>query len=161
MPATFQPGRLMLDDVKDALAKFAHQLLGKNGADALHHATAQVFFDAFLGGRRGAGQHLGFELEAELAVLDPAAFRRHPFTGADGRQGADHRHQVALALGFDFEHGIAVFLIEERDALDQPGEAFGELFGRLRLQFTAMMGRFWEGARDRPRKWLAQRRWTA
>jgi len=29
-----------------------------------------------------------------------------------------------VALGFDFEHGPAVFLIEESDPFDQPGKAF-------------------------------------
>ena len=31
-----------------------------------------------------------------------------------------------MALGFDLEHGPAIFFIEESDALDQPGKAFGE-----------------------------------
>ena len=72
-------------------------------------------------------EHLGPELKPELPVLNPAAFGGHPFTGVDGGQRADHRHQIAVALGFDLEHGQTVFLVEERDPLDQPGKAFGEL----------------------------------
>jgi hypothetical protein len=38
------------------------------------------------------------------------------------------------------EHGKAVFLVEEGDALDQPGETFGELLCRFRLQDSTMLG---------------------
>ena len=55
-----------------------HQLLGVDGADALDHAAAQVFLDALLGGRRGAVEHVGAELEAELPVLRPSGLRRSP-----------------------------------------------------------------------------------
>ena len=39
-----------------------------------------------------------------------------------------------MALGIDLEHCEAVFLIEERDALDQPGKTFGVLGWWLILQ---------------------------
>ena len=71
----------------------------------------------------GAGQHLGPELLAIFPVLNPAALGRQPFPGADGRQGADHGHQVAVALGFDLEHAESAVLVEKRDALDQPRKA--------------------------------------
>ena len=119
-----QPAGLLLDDVENLLAELLHQLLGVNGADALDHAAAQVFLDALPGGGRGAVEHLGPELQAKLPVLDPASFGGHPFPGADGCQGADDRDQVAVPLGLHLEHRQAVLLVVERDALDQPGEAF-------------------------------------
>jgi len=82
-----QTGRLGFDDFKNLLAEFVHELLGIDGADAFDHAAAQIFLDAFLGGGRGAVQHLGPELEAELPILHPAAFSRHPF----------HRHSPMAA----------------------------------------------------------------
>ncbi len=124
-----QPGGLRFDDVEDLLAELGHQLLGVDRADALDHAAAQIFLDAFLRRRRGAVQHLRLELEAELPVLNPASFGGHPLTGTDGGERADHRHLVAMALGFDLEHRPAVLLVEERDALDQPRKAFGKLLG--------------------------------
>ena len=78
-----QPRRLGFDHVENLLAELMHQLLGVDRADALDHAAAQIFLDALLGCRRGAGEHLGPELKAELPVLYPAAFRRHPLPGAD------------------------------------------------------------------------------
>ena len=103
---------------------FAHELLGVNGADALDHAAAQIFLDALLSRGRGAVEHLGAELEAKLFVLDPAAFGGQPFPGADGSQGADHGDEVTVPFGLHLEHGPAVVLVEEGDALDQTGEAF-------------------------------------
>src|SRR5437879_9972292 len=81
----------------------------------------RIFLDALPGRRGGAAQHLGPELEAELPVLYPAALRGHPLTGADRWEGADDGDLIAVALGFDLEHGETVFLVEESDALDQPG----------------------------------------
>jgi len=106
---------------------------------AIDHAAAEMFLDAFFRRRRGAGQHLGAELKAELLVLHPAALRRHPFTGADGWQRTDDRDLIAVALGFNFEHRETVFLVEKGYALDQPGEAFGKLLCRLRVQVAGMM----------------------
>ena len=80
-----QSGGFLFDDVEDLLAELVHELLGVDRADALDHAAAQILLDALLGGRRGAGEHLGPELEAELPVLDPPALGGHPFAGADGR----------------------------------------------------------------------------
>src|ERR1019366_551738 len=40
-----QPGGLLLDDLENLLAELLDQLLGVNGADALDHPAAQVFFD--------------------------------------------------------------------------------------------------------------------
>ena len=54
--------------------------------DALDHAAAQILLDAFLGGRRGAGEHLRLELEAELPVLNPPALGCELFAGTDRRQ---------------------------------------------------------------------------
>ena len=76
-----------------------------------------------------AGEHFRPELEAKLAVLHPAALGGEPFPGADGRQGADHGHQVAVSLGFDLEHAEPVVLVEERDALDQPRKALRQCCG--------------------------------
>ena len=66
-------------------------------------------------------QHLGPELKPELLVPHPSAFSGHPFTGADGGQGADDRDLIAVPLGLDLEHGEAVFLIPKGNALDQAG----------------------------------------
>src|ERR1035438_8659811 len=86
----FQPSGLLLNDVEDALAELSHQLLGVNGADALDHAAAQVFLDALLSRRRGTVEHVGAELEPELAVLPnrcPRCERRRALSGRKGSQG--------------------------------------------------------------------------
>ena len=102
-----------------------------NGADALHHAAAEVFLDALSDGGRGAGEHLRPELLAELPVLDPAALGIDPFAGADRGQRSNHADQITVALGLGLEHREAVFLIEEGNALDQAGQAF-RMRGRWR-----------------------------
>lgn len=109
---------LLLDDVENLLAKLAHQFLGVDRADALDHAAPQILLDAFLGGRRSAGEHDGAELETKLAVLDPASFGGQPFSGADGRKRANDGDQVAVPLGFDLEHAKTVLLVKEGNALD-------------------------------------------
>ena len=119
-----QPGGLLFDDVEYLLAELRHQLPGIHGADAFHHAAAQIFLDPFPGGGRGAVEHVGAELAAKLPVMDPVAFGRDPFPGAHRSQGANHGHQVAVSRSFHFEHGPTVLLIEERHPLDQAGEAF-------------------------------------
>src|SRR5580704_4615309 len=53
-------------------------------ADALDHAAAKVFLDAFLGRWWRAGEHLGSELLPVFPVLNPTALGREPFPGADG-----------------------------------------------------------------------------
>jgi hypothetical protein len=100
----FQPGRFRLDDVENLLPEIIHQLLGVDRGDGFDHPVAQVFFDALFGGRRTAGKHFRPEPEAKLAVLHPAALGREPFSRADGRQGADHGHQVAVSLNFDLQN---------------------------------------------------------
>src|ERR1017187_3094341 len=92
---------LRLNHVENLFTKLLHQLLGIDRADALDHAAAQIFLDAFLGRGRGAVQHLGPELEAELPILHPAAFRRHPFTRTYRWQGANDSDLIALSLGLD------------------------------------------------------------
>jgi len=57
-------------------------------------------------------------------VPNPPALRVNPLAGADRGQRADDRHQVAVPLGFHLEHGEVRVLVVERDALNQPGEAF-------------------------------------
>ena len=66
----------------------------------------------------GAGGGCGTELEAKLPVLDPAPFGGYPLPGADRGQGADNGDQVAVPLGLHLQHGPAVFLVVERDALN-------------------------------------------
>ncbi len=48
-----------------------------------HHSAAQVFLDALPGRRRGAIEHDGAELQAKLAILNPASFGGNLFPGAD------------------------------------------------------------------------------
>jgi hypothetical protein len=63
-----------------------------------------------------------------------------PFTGTDRCKRADDRDLIAVALGFYLEHGIAVLLVKECDALDQPGKTFGEWRSRFRLQKSVRLG---------------------
>jgi len=107
-----------------------------NGADALHHAAAEVFLDALPGGGRGAGEHLRLELEAELPVLHPAALGGHPFARADGGQRADDRHQVSVPFDLRLEDDEARVLVPERITGARPpvaggsdSFAYGERFG--------------------------------
>jgi hypothetical protein len=81
--------------------------------------------------RRGAGEHDGAELKTKLTVLDPASFGGQPFSRTNGRQRADHCDQVSVPFGFDLEDAEAIFLIEERDALNEAGEALRQCRQRL------------------------------
>jgi hypothetical protein len=66
---------------------------------------ASVSFDAFFGSRRRAVKHLGPELLPIFLVLHPPSLSRKPFSCTDGCQGANQRYQIAVAFGFDLEHG--------------------------------------------------------
>src|SRR5437868_15405977 len=79
-----QPGRLLLDNIENFLAEFMDQLFGISWPDAFDHAAAQIFLDAFFGSRSCAGERVGAELEAELAVALPASLRRQPFARGHG-----------------------------------------------------------------------------
>src|SRR5208282_267990 len=135
-----QAGRIVLDDVEDLLSELVHQLPGIDRPDALDHAAAEVFLNALLCGWGRALEQFGAELEPEIPVADPPAFRRYPFTRIDGGQRANHRDLVSMALGLDLEHRKAVLLVEERDALNQAGQTLGRR-GRVRLQSDAFAGR--------------------
>ena len=119
----FQPDGVLLDDRENFLPKFVHQLLGIDGADALDHAAAEIFFDALSGSRFRAFEELRLELQPVFAVAHPAALRRDPLPGVDGGQRADHGDEIPVAFGFDAQHREAVLLVVEGDALDQAGDA--------------------------------------
>jgi hypothetical protein len=127
-----QPGGLLLDDVEDAIAKGGRKLLGEHRADALDHVAAQIFFDALLGRRRGAGEHLRLELEAEFPVLHPAALRGQAFPRVGTTMGTATRAfirsprrltQPPRFAGEGVSH-VAVLSYEERaDTLQSVGRA--------------------------------------
>lgn len=120
-----QPGRLRFDHVEDFLAERCHELFGVDRPDALDHAAAQILLDALPSRRRCAVEHLGSELESKISILHPTTFGGHPLTGADRRERSDHRHLIPVPFCLYLQDRKTVLLIEERDSLDQTGEAFG------------------------------------
>ena len=74
--------------------------------------------------RRAGAEGVRAELEAVLRVAHPVAGGLHPFAAVDGRQRAEHGHEVALAADLHAQHGETVLLVEERDALDLAFDLF-------------------------------------
>jgi hypothetical protein len=62
--------------------------------------------------------------ERELRVGQAAIDAAWEISSFDRRQGADHGHEIAVALGLDLEHAKTVVFVEKGNALYQPGEAF-------------------------------------
>src|SRR5581483_3054071 len=68
-----QPGGVVVDNIKNPLAEFSHQLAGVRRANPLNHSAGQVFFNPFARGRWCAPKQLGPELQPKLTILRPAA----------------------------------------------------------------------------------------
>ncbi len=123
----------MLDDYCWKVVFEVRPLFGVHGANALDHPAPQIFLDPLPGSRFRAFEVLRAELQSVFLVPDPAALGRDPFPGVDRGEGADHRDQIPVALGFDAQHRKAGLLAMEGDPLDQAGDAvLGLLFDRGR-----------------------------
>ena len=93
---------------------------------------AQVLLDS-LGRARWRGAQEGrLELLAVLPAVHPDATHCHPFAGADLSRVAHHRHQLAVAAGFDAQHAEAVLGVVEVDPLDRAGQFLSGLAGARR-----------------------------
>ena len=125
----FQAGRMLLDDFKDLLAEFLHQLAGVDRSNALDHAAGQVPFYAFSGRGRETSELARLELAPVILVDDPGAFGAEPLPGVDDRRRAHHRHQVPLPLDLDLKHAEPVFLIEEGYSLNSALDSVGSRRG--------------------------------
>ena len=73
------------------------------------------------------------KLEAVLAIIAPIPARLDELAGGDHGGVADNGDQIPLAARLHAQHGKAVFLVVERDALNEPGEDLGAALSRLRF----------------------------
>jgi hypothetical protein len=73
------------------------------------------------------------ELEAVLAIIAPIPARLDELAGGDHGGMADNGDQIPLAARLHTQHGKAVFLVVERDALNEPSEDLGSALSRLRF----------------------------
>ena len=94
------------------------------GADAAHHAGAEIFFDPLRRGRRRGLQEIRLELKPVAAVGDPDADGVDVFPGGDRRHMPDYGNQVALAPRLHLQDGKAVVVVMERHPLDGTDEGF-------------------------------------
>jgi hypothetical protein len=117
-------GGVVGNDAQHFRAKVLDQFLCEYGANTLHEAAGQVPFDTLARRWRDGFQDLRLELEAMLLIPDPPPFGGQPFAGTDGRQGAQDRHQVALATNLHPEHSKAALFIEECDPFHKTGDLF-------------------------------------
>ena len=117
-----QPAWLLLDDAQRLQPEFAHDTLGRHGADALDQAAAQVLFQPGDGGRQHRAHLVGLELAAVLRVSDPRARQQHRLAHVEAQHVADHGHRVTGAVWRQLSHGVAVFLVMIGDALDDPAQ---------------------------------------
>ena len=123
--------RLRLDDLEGLLAEGRDDALGELGADAAHHAGAEIFLDPLRRRRRRGLEEVRLELEPVRAVGDPDADGVDEFARRDRRGMADDGDEVALAARLHLQDGEAVVLIVKGHALDRADE---RLSGRRRVK---------------------------
>jgi hypothetical protein len=68
-----------------------------------------------------------------LAIIVPIPARLDELPGGDHGGVADNGDQIPLAARLHTQHGKAVFLVVERDALNEPSEDLGTALSRLRF----------------------------
>jgi hypothetical protein len=119
-----QAFRGFFDDVEYRFAKGTHQFLGEVRTDALDHAGAEVFFDAFQGGGWHDLQLRRLELQAMGAIIDPDAQAFDVLTRRHRSRRAGHGDQVPLPADLDAQHAKAAGLAVEGHALDRALQAF-------------------------------------
>lgn len=113
-----------LDDLEGGLAKNADDPFGEGGADAAHHAGAEVFLDALCRGRRRRLQRIGLELKAVRAIGDPDADGVDEFAGRDERRMADDRNKITAPARLHLQDGETILLVVKRHPLNGPDERF-------------------------------------
>jgi len=118
----FESGGVVFDDVENSFAELLHELACIHGSDALDEAGAEVFLDAFAGVGGGGGEQLRAELHAEVPVALPFAFGGKPFARVGRWERSQDSHLLAMALHARLEDAEAGILVEESDALDEPGD---------------------------------------
>lgn len=88
--------RVVLDDVEHPLAKGLDQFMCEMRPYTLDHPGAQITLNALQCTGRNHAQLPRLELQAMLAVVDPAAAAFDVLAGRYAGCGADHRDQLAL-----------------------------------------------------------------
>jgi hypothetical protein len=68
-----------------------------------------------------------------LAIIVPIPARLDELAGGDHGGVADNGDQIPLPARLHTQHGKAVFLVVERDALNEPSEDLGAALSRLRF----------------------------
>ena len=66
-----------------------------------------------------------------LAIIVPIPARLDELAGGDHGGMADNGDQIPLAARLHTQHGEAVFLVVERDALNEPSEDLGTALSRV------------------------------
>src|ERR1700733_10253384 len=92
-----------------------------------------IFLDPFDGGGGRRLEKACTELEAVLAIIVPIPARLDELAGGDHGGMADNGDQIPLAARLHTQHCKAVFLVAERDALNEPSEDLGAALGRARF----------------------------
>src|ERR1700733_3622170 len=92
-----------------------------------------IFLDPFDGGGWRRLEKACTELEAVLAIIVPIPARLNELAGGDHGGMADNGNQIPLAARLHTQHGEAVFLVVERDALNEPSEDLGTALSRVRF----------------------------
>src|ERR1700733_4034128 len=92
-----------------------------------------IFLDPFDGGGGRRLEKACTELEAVLAIIVPIPARLDELAGGDHGGMADNGDQIPLAARLHTQHGETVFLVVERDALNEPSEDLATALSRVRF----------------------------
>ena len=124
MPDTSRSRTGSASTISKVASPNAGDALGELGADAAHHAGAEVFLDP-LGGRRRRGlEEVGLELQPMRPVGEPDADGVDELAGRNRRRMADDGDEIAVAARLHLQDGESAVLVMEGDALDRADERF-------------------------------------
>src|SRR5271157_1128 len=113
---------LGIDDVQRLEPKVLDQALGHDGADAFHHAGAQVLLDTHDRGRRQGRVRARSELRPVLLVGDPGPRDPQALARLHAEQVADDGHGITLAWDGNLHHRPGILLVGVGDALEDAFE---------------------------------------
>ena len=117
-----QPVRLLVQHAKGVLAEGIHDACGHGFAHALDEAGTEIMADAL----HGCGQQVLVvfhgKLPPEARVVHPAAHQLQRCPRLRRNHVPHHADHVALGQRAQAQHGVAVFLVVEDDAVEHAGK---------------------------------------
>ena len=120
---------LVVENFEGFLPKTRHDTPGESGADVLHDAGSQVFFDSLDSRRLQRAGEFGVELAAEPGVILPGALEPDALALADGGEITHHGHaRKILVVRLDEQDAVAGVLRAEAYAFHRAGQ-LGSVFG--------------------------------